>query len=157
MRFSITNCHLLQPQIFSMRVAKLYKDNTEQITNIHYRFVEQSNVYFWFLNWFWFLQQWWTEHHNLKCRRPDYHLRLRERDPEAGSQQQKVRTSQQTKFSMVMFNLSRYGVDLIHFTQNKGHAVHASTKENDIIRFGDNHAWLKEKELEEKNCLSTKL
>ena len=34
-----------------------------------------------------------------------------------------------------MFNLSRYGVDLIHFTQNKGHAVHASTKENDIIRF----------------------
>ena len=29
---------------------------------------------------------------------------------------------------------NRYGVDLIHFTQNKGHAVHASTKENDIIR-----------------------
>ena len=26
-------------------------------------------------------------------------------------------------------------MDLIHFTQNKGHAVHASTKENDIIRF----------------------
>ena len=46
-------------------------------------------------------------------------------------------------------------MDLIHFTQNKGHAVHASTKENDIIRFGDNHAWLKEKELEENsqpNC-----
>ena len=49
-----------------------------------------------------------------------------------------------------MFNLSRYGVDLIHFTQNKGHAVHASTKENDIIRFGEDHAWLKEKELKEK-------
>merc|ERR1712038_172505 len=25
--------------------------------------------------------------------------------------------------------------DLIHFTQNKNHAVHASTKENDIIRY----------------------
>ena len=34
-----------------------------------------------------------------------------------------------------MFNFPRYGVDLIHFTQNKGHAVHASTKENDIIRY----------------------
>ena len=29
----------------------------------------------------------------------------------------------------------RYGVDLIHFTQNKTNVVHASTKENDIIRY----------------------
>ena len=29
----------------------------------------------------------------------------------------------------------KYGVDLIHFTQNKAHAVHASTKGNDIIRY----------------------
>ena len=35
------------------------------------------------------------------------------------------------KFSL---NSKKYGVDLIHFTQNKNHAVHASTKENDIIR-----------------------
>ena len=38
------------------------------------------------------LQQWWTEHHNLECRRPDNHLRLREGHPEAGPQQQKVTT-----------------------------------------------------------------
>ena len=34
----IEKVHLIHLQIFSMRVAKLYKDNTEQITNIHYRF-----------------------------------------------------------------------------------------------------------------------
>jgi len=32
-------------------------------------------------------------------------------------------------------NSKKYGVDLIHFAQNKNHAVHASTKENDIIRY----------------------
>jgi len=32
-------------------------------------------------------------------------------------------------------NSKKYGVDLIHFTQNKAHVVHASTKENDIIRY----------------------
>ena len=29
-----------------MRVAKLYKDNTEQITNIHYRSVKHFQGYF---------------------------------------------------------------------------------------------------------------
>ena len=33
------------------------------------------------------------------------------------------------------FFFHRYGVDLIHFTQNKTNVVHASTKENDIIRY----------------------
>jgi len=32
-------------------------------------------------------------------------------------------------------NSRKYGVDLIHFTQNKSNVVHASTKENDIIRY----------------------
>ena len=32
-------------------------------------------------------------------------------------------------------NSRKYGVDLIHFTQNKANVVHASTKENDIIRY----------------------
>lgn len=32
-------------------------------------------------------------------------------------------------------NSKKYGVDLIHFTGNKAHVVHASTKENDIIRY----------------------
>lgn len=32
-------------------------------------------------------------------------------------------------------NSKKYGVDLIHFTQNKTNVVHASTKENDIIRY----------------------
>jgi len=32
-------------------------------------------------------------------------------------------------------NSKKYGVDLIHFTQNKANVVHASTKENDIIRY----------------------
>ena len=116
-----------------MRVAKLYKDNTEQITNIHYRSVKHFQGYFRL-----YLappQQWWAEHHNLQCRRPDYHLRLWERDPEAGAQQQKVTRLGHDPVQHIILTLSRYGVDLIHFTQNKGHAVHASTKENDIIRF----------------------
>ena len=32
-------------------------------------------------------------------------------------------------------NSKKYGVDLIHFTQDKANVVHASTKENDIIRY----------------------
>ncbi len=32
-------------------------------------------------------------------------------------------------------NSKKYGVDLIHFTSNKSNVVHASTKENDIIRY----------------------
>jgi hypothetical protein len=32
-------------------------------------------------------------------------------------------------------NSKKYGVDLIHFTQHKNNVVHASTKENDIIRY----------------------
>lgn len=32
-------------------------------------------------------------------------------------------------------NSKKYGVDLIHFTQHKSNVVHASTKENDIIRY----------------------
>merc|ERR1711981_436111 len=32
-------------------------------------------------------------------------------------------------------NSKKYGVNLIHFTQNKANVVHASTKENDIIRY----------------------
>ena len=31
-------------------------------------------------------------------------------------------------------NSKKYGVDLVHFTSNKSNVVHASTKENDIIR-----------------------
>ena len=36
-------------------------------------------------------------------------------------------------------NSKKYGVDLIHFTQNKTNVVHASTKENDIIRYLNVH------------------
>ncbi len=32
-------------------------------------------------------------------------------------------------------NSKKYGVDLVHFTQTKTNVVHASTKENDIIRY----------------------
>jgi COMPASS component SWD2 len=32
-------------------------------------------------------------------------------------------------------NSKKYGVDLIHFTSDKANVVHASTKENDIIRY----------------------
>ncbi len=32
-------------------------------------------------------------------------------------------------------NSKKYGVDLVHFTQQKSNVVHASTKENDIIRY----------------------
>ena len=32
-------------------------------------------------------------------------------------------------------NSKKYGVDLVHFTSNKSNVVHASTKENDIIRY----------------------
>ena len=38
-------------------------------------------------------------------------------------------------------NSKKYGVDLIHFAQNKNHAVHASTKENDIIRWVPQISW----------------
>lgn len=36
-------------------------------------------------------------------------------------------------------NSKKYGVDLIHFTSNKQNVVHASTKENDIIRYLNVH------------------
>merc|ERR1711994_849965 len=81
-----------------MRVAKLYKDNTDQITNLHY-----SN-----------------DGMNIISSSADDQIIIY--DCEKGAQ----------KFSL---NSKKYGVDLIHFTQNKNHAVHASTKENDIIRY----------------------
>lgn len=36
-------------------------------------------------------------------------------------------------------NSKKYGVDLIHFTASKANVVHASTKENDIIRYLNVH------------------
>ena len=81
-----------------MRVAKLYKDNQDQITNIHY-----SN-----------------DGMNIISSSADDQIIIY--DCEKGTQ----------KFTL---NSKKYGVDLIHFTQNKNHAVHASTKENDIIRY----------------------
>ena len=89
----------------------------------------------------WYLilvQQWWAEHHHLECRRPDNNLRLREGHPEESTQQQKVLKTFILFIQSLTSASNRYGVDLIHFTQNKGHAVHASTKENDIIRSEEN-------------------
>ena len=81
----------------SMRVAKLYNDNQDQITNIHY-----SN-----------------DGMNIITSSSDDQIIIY--DCEKGTQK-------------TTLNSKKYGVDLIHFTQNKHHAVHASTKENDIIR-----------------------
>jgi len=89
---------LVDNVIRSMRVAKLYKDNTEQITNIHYSNDGQSII----------------------TSSADDQIIIY--DCEKGTQKR-------------VLNSKKYGVDLIHFTQNKGHAVHASTKENDIIRY----------------------
>jgi len=89
---------LVDNVIRSMRVAKLYKDNQDQITNIHY-----SN-----------------DGMNIISSSADDQIIIY--DCEKGTQ----------KFTL---NSKKYGVDLIHFTQNKNHAVHASTKENDIIRY----------------------
>ena len=97
-----------------MRVAKLYKDNTDQITNLHYRlqiFFEISKIYF--------LSFYSNDGMNIISSSADDQIIIY--DCEKGTQ----------KFSL---NSKKYGVDLIHFTQNKNHAVHASTKENDIIR-----------------------
>ena len=89
---------LVDNVIRSMRVAKLYKDNQDQITNIHY-----SN-----------------DGMNIITSSADDQIIIY--DCEKGTQKRTL-------------NSKKYGVDLIHFTQNKSHAVHASTKENDIIRF----------------------
>jgi len=89
---------LVDNVIRSMRVAKLYKDNTEAITNIHYSNDGQSII----------------------TSSADDQIIIY--DCEKGTQKR-------------VLNSKKYGVDLIHFTQNKGHAVHASTKENDIIRY----------------------
>ena len=85
------------PLIRSMRVAKVYKENQDQITNIHY-----SN-----------------DGMNIISSSADDQIIIY--DCEKGTQKSTL-------------NSKKYGVDLIHFTQNKNHAVHASTKENDIIR-----------------------
>ena len=85
------------PLLRSMRVAKHYKENQDQITNIHY-----SN-----------------DGMNIITSSADDQIIIY--DCEKGMQKSTI-------------NSKKYGVDLIHFTQNKGHAVHASTKENDIIR-----------------------
>ena len=60
-------------------------------------------------------------------------------DCEKGTQKRVLNSKKYWKTSILFIQPitsapNRYGVDLIHFTQNKGHAVHASTKENDIIR-----------------------
>ena len=81
----------------SMRVAKVFKENQEQITNIHY-----SN-----------------DGMNIITSSSDDQIIIY--DCEKGTSQKSI-------------NSKKYGVDLIHFTQNKHHAVHASTKENEIIR-----------------------
>ena len=88
---------LTTPLLRSMRVAKHYKENQDQITNIHY-----SN-----------------DGMNIITSSADDQIIIY--DCEKGTQKSTI-------------NSKKYGVDLIHFTQNKGHAVHASTKENDIIR-----------------------
>jgi hypothetical protein len=47
------------------------------------------------------------------------------------------------EISHMFFIISKkYGVDLVQFTSNKGQAVHASTKENDIIRYHPNELYL---------------
>ena len=84
----------------SMRVAKIYNENQDQITNIHY-----SN-----------------DGMNIITSSADDQIIIY--DCEKGT-------------SMKSINSKKYGVDLIHFTQNKHHAVHASTKENEIIRYED--------------------
>ena len=96
---------LVDNVIRSMRVAKLYNDNQDQITNIHY-----SN-----------------DGMNIITSSEDDQIIIY--DCEKGTQKRTL-------------NSKKYGVDLIHFTQNKAHAVHASTKENDIIRLVMNSSLL---------------
>jgi len=83
--------------ICNMQVAKLYNDNTEQITNINYSMDGESVI---------------------TSSRDDQIIIY---DCEKGTKQRVLQSK-------------KYGVDLIHFTQNKENAVHASTKENDVIR-----------------------
>lgn len=89
---------LVDNVVRSMRVAKVYKENNDQITNIHFS----------------------PDGTSLITSSADDQIIIY--DCEKGTQKR-------------CLNSKKYGVDLIHFTQNKGQAVHSSTKENDIIRY----------------------
>ena len=92
---------LVDPVIRSMRVGKVFKDNSESVTHMHFS----------------------GDGANLISSAEDDQIIIY--DCEKGVQKKSV-------------NSKKYGVDLIHFTQsNKAQVVHASTKENDIIRHLD--------------------
>lgn len=90
---------LVDTVIRSMRVAKLYRDNQDTITNISFS----------------------SDGMNLITSSQDDQIIIY--DCEKGTERRRL-------------NSKKYGVDLVQFaTTNKGQAVHASTKENDVIRY----------------------
>eukprot|EP00095_Tigriopus_kingsejongensis_P001573 snap_masked-scaffold907_size82601-processed-gene-0.9 protein:Tk01573 transcript:snap_masked-scaffold907_size82601-processed-gene-0.9-mRNA-1 annotation:"wd repeat-containing protein 82" len=92
---------LIDPVIRSMRVGKVFKDNTEGVNHMNF---SGCGGYM------------------ISSAEDDQIIIY---DCEKGVQKKCV-------------NSKKYGVDLIHFThQNKNNVVHASTKENDIIRLLD--------------------
>ncbi|XP_059099380.1 WD repeat-containing protein 82-like [Tigriopus californicus] len=94
---------LIDPVIRSMRVGKVFKDNTETVNHMNFSGCGGFMI----------------------SSAEDDQIIIY--DCEKGVQKKSV-------------NSKKYGVDLIHFThQNKNNVVHASTKENDIIRLLDVH------------------
>lgn len=89
---------LVDTVIRSMRVAKVYRENTDIITNINFS----------------------HDGTNLITSSSDDQIIIY--DCEKGTERKRI-------------NSKKYGVDLVQFTSNKGQAVHASTKENDVIRY----------------------
>jgi COMPASS component SWD2 len=93
---------LVDNVIRSMRVGKVFRDNTESINHLHFS----------------------SDGASLITSADDDQIVIY--DCERGTQKRTL-------------NSKKYGVDLIHFTQNKANVVHASTKENDIIRYLNIH------------------
>lgn len=90
---------LVDTVIRSMRVAKVYRDNQDTITNINFS----------------------SDGMNLITSSSDDQIIIY--DCEKGTERRRL-------------NSKKYGVDLVLFApSNKGQAVHASTKENDVIRY----------------------
>lgn len=89
---------LVDEVVRSMKVAKVYSDNQDQITNMNFS----------------------ADGMSLITASADDQMIMY--DCEKGVQKRTI-------------NSKKYGVDLVQFCQNKSQAVHASTKENDVIRF----------------------
>ncbi|XP_023343366.1 WD repeat-containing protein 82-like isoform X2 [Eurytemora carolleeae] len=89
---------LVESVVRTMRVAKVYTDNQDTITNMNFS----------------------SDGMSLITSSADDQIIIY--DCEKGTQKRTI-------------NSKKYGVDLVQFCSNKSQAVHASTKENDVIRY----------------------